>query len=236
MLRWRRIGLGGSDWICPGVQPGKGVFTRGRHSSFAPRAHVSVFEFATLRLWSRTCVLGDRGGCLIVLIGWSPQLGVRSRVYAPGFHLFSMYACLYVSLGCVHWFWSVYSWFCIRIWDIWCFSTITDVSVDYLTDFYNKSCQVVSSAGILPVVLLQQPLGLSELLDIFIEQHLFPQQPSVLLQFWFFFRLIQTLLILTSWDDRSHFPCFCYIVKQLCFALQCYPFQYRQWGSFLSVT
>ena len=30
-------------------------------------------------------------------------------------------------------------WFCALIWDFWCFSAVTDVSVDYLTNFYNMS-------------------------------------------------------------------------------------------------
>ena len=37
-------------------------------------------------------------------MGWNPRLGVQGRVYAPTFHLFSMYARLYVSLGCIHGF------------------------------------------------------------------------------------------------------------------------------------
>ena len=69
MLQWRRIGLGGGDWICPGLRPGKEVFTCGGHSSFAPRACVSVFEFVTLRLWSCMCVLSDQGECQIILMG-----------------------------------------------------------------------------------------------------------------------------------------------------------------------
>ena len=44
--------------------------------------------------------------------------------------------------------WDVYSdsavctvvvmWFHVLIWDFWCFSAVTDVLVDYLTNFYNN--------------------------------------------------------------------------------------------------
>ena len=60
---------GGGDWIHPSIRPGKGVFAHGGHSSFAPRACVSMVEFTTLRLWSCMYVLGDWGECQIVLIG-----------------------------------------------------------------------------------------------------------------------------------------------------------------------
>ena len=70
---------------------------------------------------------------------WNPQLGVRGQVYVPGFCLFSMYAHLYVLLGCIHGFWSVYWRFYVCIWDVRCFSAVTDVSVDYLIDFYNNN-------------------------------------------------------------------------------------------------
>ena len=71
-------------------------------------------------------------------MGWNPRLGVQGQVYAPNSHLFSMYARLYVLLGCIHVFWSVYWQFHVCIWDVRCFSAITDVPVDYLTNFYNK--------------------------------------------------------------------------------------------------
>ena len=32
--------------------------------------------------------------------------------------------------------------FCVCIWYFWCFSAVTDVSVDYLTSFYNRSDQL----------------------------------------------------------------------------------------------
>ena len=48
ILRWIRIGLGGGDLTCPGVQPGKGVYACGVPLSFVPRAYVSMFEFTTL--------------------------------------------------------------------------------------------------------------------------------------------------------------------------------------------
>ena len=83
------------------------------------------------------CVLSDWGGCGIILMGWNSRLGVWGQVYAPAFRLFGMYARLYVSLGCIHGFWSVYLRFHIHIWDIWCLSAITDVLLDYLTDFYD---------------------------------------------------------------------------------------------------
>ena len=50
ILQWTRIGLGRGDLIHPGVRPGKGVFTHGGLSSFAPRACVSMFEFTMLSL------------------------------------------------------------------------------------------------------------------------------------------------------------------------------------------
>ena len=60
-------------------------------------------------------------------------------------HPFSVWVVyMHVGVYC----WGVYSgsemctvmimWFCIRIWDFQCFSAITDVSVDYLTGFYNR--------------------------------------------------------------------------------------------------
>ena len=108
ILQCTRVGLGEGDLTRPGVRPGKGEFARGELSSFVPRARVSVFEFTMLGSRSCTCVLGDRGGCGIVPMGWNPRLGVRGRVYAPAFCLFGIYAHLCVLLGCIHGFLSVY--------------------------------------------------------------------------------------------------------------------------------
>ena len=93
-----------------------------------------------------------------------------------------------------------------------------------------ESFQVLSPADNNPAVLLQRPPGLSELLNVSVEQCLSLQQPSVLLQFRSFFRLDQTLLSLISLDYGSCCLCFCSCVKQLCFTLWHYLLRYHLWG------
>ena len=81
----------------------------------------------SVRLW-RTFAVCSSGTCVHIWVcktkvrvvymhprqsGWLSDCpdGVKSLwspVYAPSFGLFSMYACWYVSLRCIQWFWSVY--------------------------------------------------------------------------------------------------------------------------------
>ena len=73
-------------------------------------------------------------------------MGVQSRVYAPGFGLFSIYTCRGVLSRCIQWFCDVYC--CdytvlCSVWNFQCFSAVTDVLVDYLTDFYNNKVVIM---------------------------------------------------------------------------------------------
>ena len=76
---------------------------------------------------------------------WDHPDGVKSLIRGAGpgictHFLFVryIYVRLYVSLGCIHGFLSVYWRFRACIWNARCSSAVTDVAVDYLTDFYNK--------------------------------------------------------------------------------------------------
>ena len=83
-------------------------FACGKYPLLLPHAHVSVsLAHVTVMSW-HALSLGDRGGCVIVRMGWSPQLGVPSWVYASTFDLGSVYVYQSVSLGCVWWFCDMY--------------------------------------------------------------------------------------------------------------------------------
>ena len=123
-------------------------FACSRYLLLFPQGHVSVSVVHVAMLSWYALSLSDRGGCMIVRMGWSPWSGVRSWVYASVFDLGNVYTYWSVSLGCVWWFCDMYCcdhvglcsylgflmvfshYWCIG-WVINCFHNMYDMALEY---------------------------------------------------------------------------------------------------------